>query len=88
MSFTKSGNQKMVERLKAEKGIDAEGKSVHHKLAGQAASHGKSGYFAKLQETEEGRAKLREIGQKGAQASNIKQGKGIEGKTGDKTTER
>ncbi len=75
MSFTKSGNQKMVERLKAEKGIDKDGKSLHHKRAGQAATHKPYGYFSKLKETKEGRIKLSEIGLKGAQASNIKQGK-------------
>lgn len=66
MSFTAESNRKMVERLIAEKGVDADGKSLHHKRARALSKGNPTPYFKKLAETPEGREKLKQISQKGA----------------------
>lgn len=65
MTFTAESNKKLAARLIEKHGVDEKGKSIHHKRAGAASS---GGYFKKLKETPEGRAKLKEISQRGAAA--------------------
>lgn len=77
MPFTANGNRKLAARLKTERGLTSDGKSLHHQKAGQAVTHRSPGYFAKLAETPEGRLELAKIARKGADASNKKQGKTV-----------
>lgn len=69
MPFTAESNRKMVEKVKELYGVDPQGKSNHHKRAGKLASHASYGYFSKLSETEEGRAKLKEISARGGKSA-------------------
>lgn len=68
MAFTAEGNRKMQERLKAENGVDGDGKSIFHKRIGASGGRNSS-YFRRLKEAgKAGQDELRGISLKGVAA--------------------